>query len=428
MTMTIHSNQQRLPLNFDMPSYSNQQPQFTNPWVSSSSSSTAPDHQNTSQSMYLGSQGALQHAAFDLTSLKTQQQQQQQHQQHQQQPPPQSQHPPLQAQPPSQHHHQHQHQTEAHHQHPRPSSQQSLPPAHAHPRAQQQQLHPSGNIVHSTLASYNAATVTAGGPPAASAHSRGSVPDSVYVSQQVGQRDLLSLPQDSTTASYVDSTYTAPSPIQPVYASSTTPYDQMGYAPAPMRSAFAVPPESDGRRFSQSRTMQSDDRRSFADAIEASHGILSLSQDTPRPIYGGNRQLRGSGDSYGFPSTHSTNSSVSSTSFSGYYAGGGSIDSSVSDYSTGGSSDMDSVASRTLPVPRPQGYVSLSTTAAGTTTIPAPSQVVAPPPAPQSMMSQFSSKMTNTVQKKHKCKVCDKRFTRPSSLQTHMYSHTGEKR
>ncbi|KAI5303512.1 hypothetical protein KEM56_007468 [Ascosphaera pollenicola] len=30
--------------------------------------------------------------------------------------------------------------------------------------------------------------------------------------------------------------------------------------------------------------------------------------------------------------------------------------------------------------------------------------------------------------KKHKCKICDKRFTRPSSLQTHMYSHTGEKR
>jgi uncharacterized Zn-finger protein len=44
------------------------------------------------------------------------------------------------------------------------------------------------------------------------------------------------------------------------------------------------------------------------------------------------------------------------------------------------------------------------------------------------MMSQFSSKMPSNTQKKHKCKVCDKRFTRPSSLQTHMYSHTGEKR
>jgi uncharacterized Zn-finger protein len=67
------------------------------------------------------------------------------------------------------------------------------------------------------------------------------------------------------------------------------------------------------------------------------------------------------------------------------------------------------VTGRTLP--RPHGLMS--------------SQA---PPAPQSMMSQFSSKVSSSTQKKHKCKVCDKRFTRPSSLQTHMYSHTGEKR
>lgn len=130
--------------------------------------------------------------------------------------------------------------------------------------------------------------------------------------------------------------------------------------------------------------------------------MLAMSQETPRNIYGA-RGDRSSVDSYGFPSTHSTSSSISSSgNFSSYYGD------SVSDYSTAGS-DIESVNSRTLP--RPQGLM--------------PSQI---PPAPQSMMGQFSSKVSSSTQKKHKCKVCDKRFTRPSSLQTHMYSHTGEKR
>lgn len=151
-----------------------------------------------------------------------------------------------------------------------------------------------------------------------------------------------------------------------------------------------------------------DERSRFADALEASQGMLSMSQETPRNIYGPNAttRARSSADSYGFPSTHSNSSSVSSTSGFGYY--GGSIDSSVSDYSTAGS-DVESLASRTLP--RPQGLMSSHA-----------------PPAPSTMMGQFSSKVSNSSQKKHKCKVCDKRFTRPSSLQTHMYSHTGEKR
>jgi uncharacterized Zn-finger protein len=141
-----------------------------------------------------------------------------------------------------------------------------------------------------------------------------------------------------------------------------------------------------------------DDRRGFADALDASHGMLAMSQDTPRNIYG-SRNDRSSVDSYGFPSTHSTSSSISSGNFSSYYGD------SVSDYSTAGSD----IESRTLP--RPQGLMGQQM-----------------PPAPQSMMGQFSSKVSSSTQKKHKCKVCDKRFTRPSSLQTHMYSHTGEKR
>lgn len=135
--------------------------------------------------------------------------------------------------------------------------------------------------------------------------------------------------------------------------------------------------------------------------------MVALSQDlTPRNVYGP-RGARSSADSYGFPSTHSSASSISSGGNYPYYSASvGSVDSSVTDYS---STTSESYESRTLP--RPTSLLAGSA-----------------PPGPQSMMSQFSSKMPSNTQKKHKCKVCDKRFTRPSSLQTHMYSHTGEKR
>ncbi|ORY66467.1 uncharacterized protein BCR38DRAFT_338928 [Pseudomassariella vexata] len=223
--------------------------------------------------------------------------------------------------------------------------------------------------------------------------------------------DLISLNRMQTSsAAYGEPSYataTAASPVHATYSASPTPYDQSipGYAQAPMRSTFALAPEAD-RRYSQPGIPQ-DDRRSFADALDAGQGMLAMSQETPRAIYPpANGRGRGSADSYGFPSTHSTSSSISSASNYGsnsYYAG--SIDSSVSDYSTAGS-DIESATSRTLP---------------------RPNLMTQPPPAPQSMMGQFSSKVSSSTQKKHKCKVCDKRFTRPSSLQTHMYSHTGEK-
>ena len=148
---------------------------------------------------------------------------------------------------------------------------------------------------------------------------------------------------------------------------------------------------------------------SFGDALDAGRGMVAMSQDltTPRNIYGP-RSDRGSPDSYGFPSSHSTHSSISSAS-SYPYSYASSVDSaSVSDYSSQ-SESMEPMNSRTLP--RPSGLVNTGL-----------------PPAPQSMMGQFNSKVSSSTQKKHKCKVCDKRFTRPSSLQTHMYSHTGEKR
>lgn len=149
---------------------------------------------------------------------------------------------------------------------------------------------------------------------------------------------------------------------------------------------------------------------SYGDALDASRGLAGLGQDltTPRNIFGARGDKDGT-DSYGFPTPHSSHSSISSASnYPSYY--GSSVDtSSVSDYSSQ-SDTMESISSRTLP--RPSALVGPN-----------------PPPAPpQSMMGQFNSKISSSTQKKHKCKVCDKRFTRPSSLQTHMYSHTGEKR
>lgn len=153
--------------------------------------------------------------------------------------------------------------------------------------------------------------------------------------------------------------------------------------------------------------------------LDASRGMLALShqnlQDmTPRNIYEARAQ-RASTDAYGFPQASSSHSSISNESGRGYpyYAPSsvGSVTDSATDYSSAASD---------------AGYESM----AASRTLPRPTQLLgAPigPPAPQSMMGQFSSKMSANTQKKHKCKVCDKRFTRPSSLQTHMYSHTGEK-
>lgn len=258
-----------------------------------------------------------------------------------------------------------------------------------------------------------------------------------------GSRDLLTMPQDlmspssrSVSTGYGDNhAYSsAPSPAHNAFAPAPTPYETMGYAPAPVRSTYAIP--QDSRRLSQpsvpstsyldssedaqrlhhrnslidfnGRGLHNESPRSFGDAIDASSGMIAMSQTTPRNIYEAQQgRVRGSGDAYGFPTTHSSNSSISSSSnYQAYF--GGSVESSVSDYSNAGS-DIESVSSRTLP--RPSGLINGGM-----------------PPAPASMMGQFSSKVSSSTQKKHKCKVCEKRFTRPSSLQTHMYSHTGEKR
>ena len=204
------------------------------------------------------------------------------------------------------------------------------------------------------------------------------------------QQDLLHAPRNIYDQAYSASTSSSSS-----YAPTSAPYlASFGQLPQP--------PVDGARRLSH--TSSASNASDAFDALDAGRNMVALSQDltTPRNIYGRDRES--SAESYGFPSSHSSHSSVSdaSTGYTSYY---GSVASSVSGYSS--QSEMD-CPSRTLP--RPGSLIGANGL-----------------PAPQSMMGQFNSKISSSTQKKHKCKVCDKRFTRPSSLQTHMYSHTGEK-
>ena len=211
-----------------------------------------------------------------------------------------------------------------------------------------------------------------------------------------GSSDLVNFSQD--LLNHANTGYsTAPASVG-TYAPTSVPY--------PTTYSSVAPPHSQ-----DSRRLSATSQPSYSDALDASRGMVALSgQDltTPRGLYD-TRSDRNSHDGYGFPTTHSSHSSISaaSSSYAGSYASyAESVGSSVSDY--GSQSDLESVNSRTLP--RPSGLMANNGL-----------------PPPQSMMGQFNSKVSSSTQKKHKCKICDKRFTRPSSLQTHMYSHTGEK-
>ncbi|TGZ81850.1 hypothetical protein EX30DRAFT_348254 [Ascodesmis nigricans] len=136
--------------------------------------------------------------------------------------------------------------------------------------------------------------------------------------------------------------------------------------------------------------------------MDSARNMVVMSQSIPRP--------RQDSTSSAYPSTHSASSSISSSHSFPYYNGAGSVDSSATEYSDNGNTYSDHTAQLRQPMP----------------TLPLPRQGFAAP-VPNQMMTTFSSRITSSTQKKHKCKVCDKRFTRPSSLQTHTYSHTGEK-
>jgi len=80
---------------------------------------------------------------------------------------------------------------------------------------------------------------------------------------------------------------------------------------------------------------QQSQRNSFSDALDASRGVVAMSQDiTPGNIYGNQGSSRSSSDSYGFPSTHSAHSSISSASTHTSYYNSSVAESSVTDYSS----------------------------------------------------------------------------------------------
>ncbi|KJX94236.1 C2H2 finger domain protein FlbC [Zymoseptoria brevis] len=201
----------------------------------------------------------------------------------------------------------------------------------------------------------------------------------------------------------------APRPYGAPYSSAASTAATYAPAPAPHQYPPTYGYQGDRRASHPLNNASEAERQSFSDALDASRGMVAMSQSdiTPRNIYGGANPSRPTTDSYGFPTGQSQHSSISSASTYPTYYNSSVSEASVGDYSSAGES-VDMPSSRTLP--RPHGLVG------GTM-----------PPAPQSMMGQFSSKVSSSSQKKHKCKICDKRFTRPSSLQTHMYSHTGEK-
>lgn len=351
------SHQQRFPLSVDTMNNNYHHhtgvPHFTNPWASSSQQSGV-NHQNS----YLQQQ--QQQQTLDLDLRRSTQQQQQQH--YLPQPSPQHQH---------QAHHQQQHSPSSqsqqspintqHNQHahrfPAPQHVQNVQNVQNVPKQLplgQQPLPPPAGVTASSMA-YSTSPLTVTAPPPVNQRN-GS-----FVDQR---SNMLSMPHDvlngmngmnrmnqghhshsqqqqplsvatTSAAAYTDAAtaYSSPSPIHPassayVTSGGATPYDQMGYAPATsMRSGHGVANAAvasygmdansadAARRFSQPDASHMDNRRNFQDAIEASQGIISLSQDTPRPLNyranaDGSRSSRGSGDSYGFPTPHSASSSI----------------------------------------------------------------------------------------------------------------------
>lgn len=193
--MTIDANQQRYgALTFDhMSPYQNQQPHFTNPWASSTSGPGASPSGTSHGGLFVetGATGGLPH--LNLNGL--------------------SKHP------------------------------------------QQAQHHP-GTRTAST--SSNASMASYGALPVTTASAGSSllidVRDYGRENLQPVAQDLLSMNRmqhPTSSGAYAETAYTTAGPVPATYA-PTASYEQMGYAPPPMRSAYAMSAEADhARRYSQ---------------------------------------------------------------------------------------------------------------------------------------------------------------------------------
>ncbi|RMX72705.1 hypothetical protein D0869_14343 [Hortaea werneckii] len=276
-------------------------------------------------------------------------------------------------------------------------------PQFTNPWVSQPQTSSQSHLYATSLPQQDVKHYAAHAPPASSAYPSGHLHPTSLAS------GMLSLDPDLSGLSGLQfaQDMSAPRPYGASYHQATTAPSSSSYAPtsAPQYSPsygydrrpshpsvtssglMAEPLEMQRQRqgslidFSDRLNTASEaERQSFSDALDASRGMVAMSQSdiTPRNVYGA-------------PTSSRTVSEAS-----------------IGDYSSASESVDGMSGSRTLP--RPSALIGGNM-----------------PPAPQSMMGQFNSKVSSSSQKKHKCKICDKRFTRPSSLQTHMYSHTGEK-